>query len=414
MKAVILVAGKGLRLMPITSSRPKPMIPLAGKPILEHLILGLKEAGIREILLIVGYKEGMIIEYFNNKKEKLNIKIEYITQRERLGTGHAASLAKDFVEDEPFLLMYGDLMIDPIIFKEIIEFYNQSKTEGLISLLVVDNPQDFGIISLSSDGYVKNITEKPSPDLSLGNLANAGIYIFNPVIFEAIEKTEKSIRGEYEFTDSMQIMINQLKGKIIGYNLKDNFWSDIGLPWQLLDANNYFLEKIKTQNLGEVEQNVHISGNVYIGEGTKINSGSYIQGPCYIGNNNVIGPDTIITPYTFISNDCHIIRSEIKNSIILSKSFLPESNYIVDTILCENVHLGIDTKVTNSRFDNKTVKVTIKGQLVDSRRKKLGAVIGPNVKIGKNVSIMAGKIIHENSIIGDNIIVREDITPNTF
>ena len=414
MKAVILAAGKGLRLMPITSSRPKPMIPLAGKPILEHTILGLKEAGIHEILLIVGYKESMIMEYFGNGKEKLNIKIEYFTQKEQLGTGHAAHLAKSFVDDEPFLLMYGDLMMDTVIFKEIIEIYNDSKTEGLISLLEVDNPQDYGIISLTNEGFVKNITEKPSPDLNLGNLANAGIYIFDHLIFEAIEKTEKSIRGEYEFTDSMQILINQLNGKIIGYNIRDYFWSDIGLPWQLLEANNYFLEKVENQNLGKNEENVQVFGNVYIGKGTKIKSGSYIQGPCHIGNKNVIGPDTFIKPYTFIANNCNISKSEIKNSIILSNSSVPESNYLVDTILCENVNLGTNTKVTNSRFDNKTVKVTIKGQLVDSRRKELGAIIGPNVKTGKNVSIMAGKIIHENSIIGDNIIVREDVTPNTL
>jgi len=260
MKAVILTAGKGLRLMPITSSRPKPMIPLAGKPILEHTILGLKEAGIREILLIVGYKEKMIMNYFNKVQETLNIKIEYIKQSEQLGTGHAASLAKTFVKNESFLLMYGDLMIDKIIFKEIIERYIKSKLEGLISLIEVDNPQNFGIISLKSDGFVNKIVEKPSPDLNLGNLANAGIYIFSPLIFEAINKTEKSIRGEYEFTDSMQILINQLNGRILGYNIKDCYWSDIGLPWQLLEANNYFLEKIEGKILGEIEDNVLIIG----------------------------------------------------------------------------------------------------------------------------------------------------------
>lgn len=414
MKAVILAAGKGLRLMPITSSRPKPMIPLAGKPILEHTILGLKEAGIREILLIVGYKESMIMEYFGNGKEKLNIKIEYFTQKEQLGTGHAAHLAKSFVDDEPFLLMYGDLMMDPVIFKEIIEIYNDSKTEGLISLLEVDNPQDYGIISLTNDGFVKKITEKPSSDLNLGNLANAGIYIFDPLIFEAIEKTEKSIRGEYEFTDSMQILINQLNGKIIGYNIKDYFWSDIGLPWQLFDANSFVLDRIEKRILGNIEENVHIYGNVYIGKNTIVKSGSYIQGPCYIGENTLIGPNAFIRPYTSVGDNCHIGLSEIKNSLIFSNSNVPHFNYVGDSIICENVNLGAGSKISNLRFDKQSIKVKIKEKLVNSGRKKLGAFIGPYVQTGINASIMCGKKIGENSVIGAHTLVVENVPPKTL
>ncbi|GAG43804.1 unnamed protein product, partial [marine sediment metagenome] len=121
-----------------------------------------------------------------------------------------------------------------------------------ITLLKVNNPQDYGIITLNSDDFVEKIIEKPSPELNLGNLANAGIYIFNPMIFKAIEKTEKSIRGEYEFTDSMEILINQLNGKILGYIIKDYFWSDIGLPWQLFGANSFVLDRIERKILGDV------------------------------------------------------------------------------------------------------------------------------------------------------------------
>ncbi len=212
----------------------------------------------------------------------------------------------------------------------------------------------------------------------------------------------------------MEILINKFKGKITGYKIKDYFWSDIGLPWQFLDANSNLLEKLEKKILGKIEENVQISGNVYIGEGTNVLSGSYIQGPCYIGNNNLIGPNSFIRPYTFIANDCHIGMSEIKNSIILSNSSIPHFNYVGDSIICENVNLGAGTKIANLRFDDKSVKVKIKDQLVDSRRKKLGSIIGPNVKTGINVSIMTGKIIYENSRIGAHTIVREDIPPNTL
>jgi bifunctional UDP-N-acetylglucosamine pyrophosphorylase/glucosamine-1-phosphate N-acetyltransferase len=212
----------------------------------------------------------------------------------------------------------------------------------------------------------------------------------------------------------MEILINQFKGNVAGYIIKDHFWSDIGLPWQFLDANSYLLSQLKSKILGEIEANVQISGEVYIGQGTRVRSGSYIQGPCYIGNNNIIGPNSFIRPFTFIANNCQIGMSEIKNSIILSNATIPHFNYIGDSIICENANLGAGTKVANLRFDDKNIQVTIKGQQVDSRRAKLGTIIGPNVKTGINVSIMPGKIIYENSRIGAHVVVCEDIPPNTL
>jgi len=414
MKAVIMAAGQGKRLMPITSTRPKPMIPLAGKPLLEHTILGLKNAGIDHILLIVGYKEELITDYFGNGIEKFNIKIEYVTQEEYLGTAHAAGHARDFIKDEPFLMMYGDIIVDPIVFKEVIKNFDDHDVEGLISLIEVTNPQDYGVISLSSDGFVQKITEKPTLDMNVGNLANAGIFIFEPSIFAAIEKTKKSIRNEYEFTDSMEILIKQLKGRIIGHVIKNHFWSDIGLPWQLLDANVFLLEKIERRVLGNVEENVYIFGNVHIGKNTNVKSGSYIIGPCYIGENTLIGPNAYIRPHTSVGDKCHIGISEVKNSIIFSNSNVPHFNYVGDSIICEKVNLGAGSKTSNLRFDNKSVWVTIKGERMDSGRRKLGSIIGPNVQTGINASIMCGKNIGENSIVGAHTLVVEDVPPNTL
>ena len=411
MKAVILAAGKGKRLMPITSSRPKPMIPLAGKPLLEHTILGVKDAGVDEILLIVGYKEEVFKNYFGDGRDKYSVNIEYVTQEEQLGTGHAVSYAKDFVKNEPFMLMYGDLLTEPKVFKEIVEVFKKSKPQGVIALFKVKNPQDYGVITLNPEGFVEKITEKPALELNLGNLINAGIFIFEPLIFEAIERTEKSVRGEYEFTDSMLNLINQLKGKIVGYKINNYFWSDIGLPWQFSVANNYLLDKIEKKLLGKIEENVQISGDVFIGESTIIRSGSNIQGPCYIGNNNVIGPNSLIRPYTFIANDCQVGMGEITNSIILSNTFIPDFNFIRDTIICENVNFGTGVKFANKGLVEKNFKVDKRNELIDSRSI---TIIGPNVKTGINVSIMKGKIINENSRIGAHTIVSEDIPPNTL
>ncbi len=414
MKAVILAAGEGKRLKPITSLVPKPMIPLLGKPILEHIILGLKNIGINNILLIVGYKQEIIKNYFEKVAKQINVKIEYIVQEEYLGTAHAASYAKKFIEDDTFLMMYGDIFVDTKLFKDIIQKFDQNNFDGLIALKKVNNPQDYGIITLNSQEFVEKIIEKPIPQQKAGNLANAGIYIFKPLIFEAIEKTQKSARNEYEFTDSMEILINELNGKIVGFTLDDLFWNDIGLPWQLFDANHFLLDKLNKEINGNVEENVKIQGKVFIGKGTIIKSGSYIQGPCFIGESNLIGPNAFLRPYTSIENDCHIGMSEIKNSLIFSNSAIPHFNYVGDSIICSNVNLGAGTKLSNLRFDRSTIKMKIKDKIIDSGRKKLGAVIGPNSQTGINASIMCGKKIGENSIIGAHTIVNEDVAPNTL
>ncbi|MFX0048785.1 MAG: bifunctional sugar-1-phosphate nucleotidylyltransferase/acetyltransferase [Candidatus Hermodarchaeota archaeon] len=413
MKAVIIAAGKGKRLNPITSTIPKPMIPIRGKPLLEYGILSLKEVGITKVLMIVGYREEIIRNYFGNGSNKFNVKIDYISQIEHLGTAHAVSLAKSFVGEDNFLLMYGDLLADPKIYKELITNYENNPNEGIISLFEVQHPQEYGIISLNSEGYVEKITEKPLLESNLGNLANAGIFIFNPQIFEAIEKTKLSIRKEYEFTDSMEILINKLKGRIKGYVIKDLYWSDIGLPWHLLDANKFLLNNIQHDIKGKIEENVQIFGNVIIGKNSLIRSGSYIIGPCYIGENSLIGPNAFIRPFTSIGNDCHIGMSEIKNSLIFSNTAIPHFNYIGDSIICENVNLGAGTKISNLRFDNNNIKMTINDKLIDSGRRKLGAIIGPNTQTGINSSIMCGKKIGEGSIIGAQTLVNEDIPANT-
>ena len=412
MKAVILAAGEGKRLRPITATRPKPLIPIAGKALLEHNILGLKSAGFNQILLIVGYREDQIKDYFKDGTEKYDVTIEYISQEEYLGTAHAAGLAKEFVGNDDFLMMYGDLLVDIDVFKELYRYYQEKKCDGLITLIGVTNPQDYGIISLDKNGFVESIIEKPSLDLNLGNLANAGIFIFNPRIFDAIGKTKKSIRGEYEFTDSMSLLFGEMKGKIVGYVLKDYFWSDIGLPWQLLDANSHLLDKMESNIEISDTDEVYISNNVHIGKDTRILPGTNILGPCYIGEECLIGPNAFIRPYTFIGNHCHVGMSEIKNSMIFSNTNIPHFNYVGDSIICEKVNLGAGTKTSNLRFDNKNVKMNIKGKLIDSGRRKLGVIIGPNVQTGINASIMCGKIIGENSIIGAHTMINEDIPPN--
>jgi bifunctional UDP-N-acetylglucosamine pyrophosphorylase/glucosamine-1-phosphate N-acetyltransferase len=209
-------------------------------------------------------------------------------------------------------------------------------------------------------------------------------------------------------------MINQLKGKIKGYVIKDLFWSDIGLPWHLLEANEFILKRMKSSLEGKLEENVNVSGKVSIGKNTLVKSGTYIQGPCYIGEKSIIGPNAYIRPYTYIGNDCHIGMSEVKNSLIFSNTSIHHFNYISDSIICENVNLGAGTKISNLRFDNKSISMIINEKPINSGRRKLGAIIGPNSRTGINSSIMCGKKIGRDSIIGAQTLVNEDVPSNTL
>jgi len=413
MKAVILAAGIGKRLRPLTNTRPKPLIPIGGTPLLEHSINNIKNTDIKEILLIVGYKNEMIKEYFGDGQDKFGVKIKYLIQEEHFGTAHAAKYCQNFVENEPFLLMNGDVLTDEQVFIDVVKSFQEGNYDGIITLFGVENPENFGIITLDEQGYATDIIEKPPKGSDVGNMANAGIYIFNSKLFDAIDQTEKSIRGEYEITDSIKIMIKN-GAKIHGYNLSKFFWSDIGLPWQLLDANKFILGKLDGRIEGVIEDNVNIKGKVSIGENSRIMSGTYIEGPVFIGEGCIIGPNSHLRPYSTIGNNCHIGNSsEIKNSIIMSNTNLPHYNYSGDSIIGSRVNFGAGTKIANLKLTETSVRMNIEGKIIDTKRRKMGTIIGDNVKIGINSSIMCGVKIENDVLVGAHTMVNEDIPPKS-
>jgi len=225
MKAVILAAGKGERLEPLTETMPKCMLPLVGKPILEHLIEEIKKAGINEIFIVIGYKGREIRDYFVNGS-RFGVKIKYVEQNKRLGTAHAIGQVKP---EGDFLALNGDTIITSEALKKLI---NSHKGKATLGLKRVKDPSNYGVVELDGDKVVR-IVEKPREKIS--ELANAGVYVFSPEIFKAIEKTPKSERGEYEITTSIEILINSGE-EVRGIELPD-IWLDIGTPWGYLDSN---------------------------------------------------------------------------------------------------------------------------------------------------------------------------------
>ncbi|MEL4305694.1 bifunctional sugar-1-phosphate nucleotidylyltransferase/acetyltransferase [Methanococcoides sp. LMO-2] len=396
MKAVVLAAGEGTRMRPLTSAIPKVMLPIANKPMLEHIVDAATEAGIEGFVFITGYHEETIREHFGSG-EKWGVTIDHVHQNEQLGTANAIGCAKGHVEGS-FIVLNGDVLLSSSHISKMIE----REENAVITVKRVENPSDFGVIETEGN-RVSKIIEKPENPPT--DLANAGIYLFRESIFELIEKTPLSPRGEYEITDTLQMLIDSSDN--VGYEVLEEEWIDIGRPWDLLDANKVLLEGWKPEIAGLVEPNATLIGDVSVGEGTLIRNGAYIIGPVVIGKDCDIGPNCFIRPSTTIGNEVHIGNAvEVKNSIIMDGTKIGHLTYIGDSIIGRKCNFGAGTKVANLRHDGKNIKVSIKGKRTDSGRRKLGVIMGDDVHTGINSSINVGTVMESGSFTGPGEVVR--------
>lgn len=394
MKCVILAAGEGKRMHPLTFTRPKVMLPIANKPILEWNLINAIEAGIKDFVIIVGYKSEMVRNYFGNG-QRWNVNIEYVNQGRAMGTAHAIGVVKKFVDS--FIVLSGDTIFG----KQDIE--NIIQNENSMGLIKIDNAEDYGIVEIDGNRIVKIYEKMQRP---FTNVINAGIYHFNKIIFDFIEKTKKSPRGEYEITDSINMMVkdNEMQGVFLSE------WRDVVYPWHLLDANEEILKKINKHIDGDIDKNTMIRGDVIIGKNSKILSGSYIEGPVVIGDNCKIGPNCYIRPFSSIGNNCHVGNAcEIKNSIMFDNSNSPHQNYVGDSIIGENCNLGAGSKVANLRLDKKNIKVILNGKKLNTKRRKLGVIMGDNVQTGINSMMNIGAIVGNNCFIGPGALVSGEL-----
>jgi len=394
MKCVILAAGEGKRMHPLTYTRPKVMLPIANKPVLEWNLLNAIDAGLKEFVFVVGYKSEMVRNHFGDGK-KWDVKIEYVNQGKALGTAHAIGMVEKFVDN--FIVLCGDTIFGKHDMEKII------KKEISMGLVHVESPEEYGIVELDGENVVK-IYEKMEKPFS--NVINAGIYHFNRSIFDIIKKTEKSPRGEYEITSSINMLVEDRE--IAGITLKE--WRDVVYPWHLLDANEEMLNGMKGNVEGAVEENVVLKGPVYIGKETIVMSGSYIEGPVVIGSDCKIGPNCYIRPCTSIGNESHVGNAcEIKNSIIMNHSNIPHQNYVGDSIIGENCNLGSGTKIANLRLDKKNITAISNGKKINTKRRKLGVIMGDNVQTGINAMLNVGSMVGNNVFVGPGAVVSGEI-----
>lgn len=395
MKAVVLAAGEGYRCRPLTLTRPKVMLPVANKPILEHIITALKGNGITDILLVVGYKKERVMDYFEDGLE-WDVNIIYVEQRSQLGTAHAIKLAEPFIEED-FLVLNGDNLVEQATIAELL---TRGRPDATILVAKREHVEGYGVVC-QENNRMSGIVEKPRDVVS--HLVNTGMYYFTPMVFDVINKTPISEYGEYAITDTLQLMVDE------GYDVfvveTGHMWIDAVHSWNLLDANSTLLSGCgKMEKRGCVEQGAFVGEDVFLGEGSVVRSGAYIVGPVVIGNNCVVGPNTIILPATTIGDNTHIEGLvKIQNSIIMDNVDIDSHSLIADSII------GSDNTLGAHFITDVGENLRIELREVVHKVRRLGCVMGDDNTLGSRVTVLPGCMIETQCTINSNNLVNRSI-----
>ncbi|MHA2241878.1 MAG: bifunctional sugar-1-phosphate nucleotidylyltransferase/acetyltransferase [Candidatus Thorarchaeota archaeon] len=409
-KAALMAAGNSTRMLPLSANIPKHLLPVAGQPFIFHTLRALREAGVKETLVIYGYR-GEELQKSIDAHDWGKMSISYVLQSERKGTAHAAGYARDFAGSDDILLMNGDVMTGPDTYKGLIENSKKNRFDMTLTVFPIKDPSVYGVVAVE-DGKATELIEKPRSDQMVSNLVNAGIYAVGQNLWDAIDKTKPSKRGELEITDSIKMLIDENK---VGAYTIPSWWLEIGKPWDLLEANKTILSNAMRRIEGTVEEGAVIKGNTIVEAGAVIKAGAYIEGPVYIGEEAVVGPNCYIRAYTALGRKVKIGNAvEVKNSIVMDETNIGHLSYVGDSIIGRKSNFGAGTITANLRHDDKPVLVSIKGERVNSGRRKLGAIIADDVKTGIGTSLAPGVVLHQGARTGVGVIVDRDVHANTL
>lgn len=366
-QAVILAAGEGQRLRPFTALKPKVMIRVAHKPILQYVVEALARNGIFDITIIVGYRKEQVMDFFGSG-EQFGVRINYLRQEQQLGTAHALKQAKELAE-ESFLVLSGDNIIEPDTITQIVG----AKTNAIL-IKDQEDVSKYGVVEVRG-GRVTDIVEKPKEAGS--HLVNTGIYAFTREIFRFIEQ-------EVDLPAVLKDMITQ------GYDIiaqkAQGTWLDAVFPWDILRLNDIALQRMTPSLGGTIENGVTVKGLVCVGEGTIIRANSYIVGPVIIGESCEIGPSVCVLPSTSIGDNVVISPfTQIKNSVINNNVEVGASSIIEDSVIDQgSIFKGHFTALSGE------AEVEIEGEY---HKPVCGAMIGEYCHIEDSVVTYPGVIL---------------------
>jgi len=388
LKAVVLAAGEGIRLRPFTVSRPKVMIPVGKRPILEYVVRALVENDITDIVMVVGYKKERIMSHFEDGNH-FGVKIKYAFQERQLGTAHALMAAADYIDDE-FLLVAGDNIIDGRTVRDLV-------LGSAPAMLVTKSeiPSKYGVIQ-ATKGNVISIVEKPEEDI--GNVINTGMYRFNLDILDAMGNLASE--DGLGITNVLQRLLPELQLRAIS---STGLWIDAVYPWDLIGLNAVALGSGGQSIAGNVEAGVTLKGPVEIGEGTRVRSGTYIQGPVFIGEGCDIGPNVTIFPSTRIGDGSQIEPfAFISQSVIMDNVIVNSHVHISHSVIDDGVRLGPGCSAPSGQAFTKVENEMFK---LD----EIGALVGENTTVGSGAVLYPGCIIGAGCRISPQARIRDNL-----
>lgn len=393
MQTVVLAAGQGTRMRPLTDRRPKPMLPVAGRPLVEHTLSTAVDAGATRLVVVVGYKADAVRERIGDTVD--GVPVEYTVQDEQRGTADAVLQASDHLDHEPFVVLNGDALYDD---ESLDDLYDAGPA---VASYRVDDPTQYGVLAVEND-RVTGIVEKPADPPS--DLINAGAYLFPAAALDELDVSESS-RGEHELTDVLERTIESHAVTPIPVNR----WLDVGRPWELLKANEWKLTEIEPAINGTVSDDATISGPVRVEAGATVNDGVTIEGPALVRSGATVGPNAYIRGATLVGPDASVGHAvEIKNSVLMRDTAVNHLSYVGDSVLGRSVNFGAGTIVANLRHDDKAVRLTVKGDRVSTGRRKFGVVVGDGAKTGIDTSLNAGVTLSTDARIGVGESVTKD------
>ncbi len=331
MKALVLAGGAGTRLRPITHTSAKQLVPVANKPILFYGLEQIREAGITEVVLVVGdtFPE---IEAAVGDGTALGLDVTYVHQAQPLGLAHAVLTAADALGDDDFVMFLGDNLIEGGI-TDLVECFRRDRPAAQLLLKRVEDPSRFGVAVLGSDGSVERLEEKPTDPPS--DLALVGVYLFTPAILDAARRIEPSWRGELEITDAIQQLLDH--GATVTASIVEGWWLDTGKKDELLEANRTVLASLGRRIDGEVDGDSQVVGNVVVEAGARLIR-SIVRGPAVIGAGTVL-EEVFVGPFTSIADDCRLTRCELEYSVVLDRCVICDVPRLEGSLLGRDVHV---------------------------------------------------------------------------
>ncbi|QCJ45847.1 MULTISPECIES: sugar phosphate nucleotidyltransferase [Haloprofundus] len=409
--AVVLAAGEGRRLRPLTRNRPKPMLPAATRPIIEHVFDALLSAGVTDLHVVVGYKRERVQNHIGPSYE--GVSVTYHVQEKQLGSGHSLLQAADAVGDE-FLVVNGDQVVEPQLVQAVVEThdsYSESEREAVAATLCVvesERASRYGSVRLDGDRVVELVEQ---PKEGRYRLVNAGVYAFTSTIFEAIRETP-AVDGTTALPDTIARLVDS-DASVRGV-LSEGYWTDATYPWDLLaatrrllaDGTHLFRSSADTETRTDAGVRCHGDG-VWVAPGARVHESATLQAPVVVAADCEIGPGAVVGPNVAVGQNATVeSNAVVVDSIVDEDTRVGPNSTVVDCVTGQAVWFGPSCAVTGGPGDVR----------VDTRiheGKRLGAVVGDRVHAEGDVSFAPGTLVGSNATLRTGTTVSGVLDPGS-